>query len=230
MEEQKLIHQDLISMNSDAIGLMLEGRHDDALALFHGALEQAKHAFQFMSKELEMTTFTTTLETCFFEVSLDQVIYPYDCSERASPDNCFRLYRQVFTVAETQGETAAIALGKVLAVVAYNAGLVYHECGLACSDENMISRALCLYNIAASVLGAHHMAGNQDSALMPFEMALYNNLGHIHGVYSDREGAASCLDRVKEIFVQCPTLGDEATAFFRSSCSSHSYLHKAPAA
>ena len=230
MDQQTSTHQDLITMNTDAIGHMLEGRHDDALALFHSALQTAKDAFELQSKELEMTAATATAETCIFEVSLDEVIYPHDWSERASPDNCFRLYRQVFALAETQGLTAGIALRKTLAVVAYNLGLFYHECGLACADNCMLSRALCFYNIAVSVVEAQQVTGHRDSALFPFELALYNNLGHIHGVYSDREGASTCLHRVKETFAQCTTLGNEATEFFQSSCNSLSYLHKAPAA
>ena len=217
-------------MNTDAIGLMLEGRHFEALELLHSALEKAKEAFEFKSKELDVTTASASAHTCVFEVSLDQVIYPHDCSERASPDNCFRLYRHVFAVADMHGLTAGFALRKTLAIVAYNLGMFYHECGLASANDDMIYRALSYYKVSAAVVDSQRLAEQQDSDLIPFELALYNNLGHIHGVYSDRNGTSTCLDRVKETVAQFTSLGDETTAFFRSTCNSHSHLHKAPAA
>ena len=218
-------------MNTDAIGLMMEGRHDDALELFHDALEKAKEAFDSKKMDLEMATVTTAAQTCLYEISLDQVIYPYDCSERASPDNCFRVYRHVFAVAEMHGLTTGTVLRKTLAVVAYNMGLFYHECGLACADGYMISRALCFYNIAVTVVQNQDLVGEQDPGLVPFELALYNNLGHVHGIYSNREGASSCLGRVRETIARWGSSGDETTAFFLPrGYSSHSHLHKAPAA
>ena len=70
----------------------------------------------------------------------------------------------------------------------------------------MISRALCFYNIAVAVVETQNLSGQRDSEMIPFELALYNNLGHIHGIYSDRDGASTCLYRVKETFALCSTL------------------------
>ena len=78
--QYKLVHHDIIGMNTDAIGLMLEGRQDEALGLFQSALDKAQKCCAADEDELHRTN-ASAAHTCVFEVSMDEVIYPFDCSE-----------------------------------------------------------------------------------------------------------------------------------------------------
>lgn len=228
-QQQKLVHQEIIGMNTDAIGLMLEGQQDEALGLFQSALDKAQKCFDADLSELRGTS-ASTAYSCLFEVSMDEVIYPIDCTESASPDNCFRMYRQVFAIDDMQGSNNFIALHKVLAVVAYNLGLIYHECGLACLNSEMLLRAQCLYNVSVAIVESREVREKRDTSLIPFEMALYNNLGHLHGINDDRDGASTCLRHIKDMLEESAVLGDDADSFFQTSYNPHSHLNKAPAA
>ena len=213
----------VVNMNTEAIGLMLEGRQDDALGLFHSALNKARDAFDSRSDEFR---WTCRANATMYAVSLDEVIYPFDCSERASPDNCFRLYRHVFGL-----DPNRIPLTKSMAVITYNLGIIYHECGLTCVNDNMLQRALGFYKISIALIGARE--DKRDPGMIPFEMALYNNLGHLQGYYNDLEGVVGCLRHVKDMFAQCggeASLGKDAYEFFQSRDIPQSHLHKAPAA
>lgn len=232
MEHQKLFHHEVIDNNTHAIGLMLEGRQDEALELFHGTLYIAKVLFDAKVHPGLRDQRSNAEQTCVYEVSLDEVIYPFDCSERASPDNCFKVRRCLFAVDAMHGVNTGAALRKVLAVVTYNLGVIYHECGLACANTEMLSRSRWLYNVAIAILAKPEDSEPRDTCMIPFEMALFNNLGHIYGVFNDREGTTNCCQRVKEMLAECgqTTLDEGVYEFFESSFIPQSHLNKAPAA
>lgn len=182
-----LVRDAAIYSNTQAIGLMLEGKQDEALELFHRTINLAGHMSEVDSDSsgsfcLQAAPDIGTDETCIYDVSLDEVIYPVDCSERTSLDNCFKVRRCLFAVDSMQGVNHGAALSKTLAIVMYNIGVIYHECGLACMNEDMLSRSLWLYNLAIAILGKLDKTSSEpacDVQMIPFEMALYNNLGHI---------------------------------------------------
>ena len=90
----------LQKMNSNAIYLILEGRAEEALESFARCAEAIRVHLAKSDDNFTATKSTERRQSALklFGVSLDEVIYPFDCSERVSPDNCFRLHRFVYLV------------------------------------------------------------------------------------------------------------------------------------
>jgi hypothetical protein len=225
-------HERLARINTEAVSLMLEGRQDEALEKLQLYLEWAQRQ-AVRTTTVDLCTVPTVQEsTCIYEVSLEEVIYPFDSSERVSPDNCFRFHRNLFATDSVQGATPGDALRKTMAVVAYNLAVIYHECGIACVNRRLLCRALHMYNAAATILGPRHVGGSSDLAMIPLVMALHNNLGHVHAFFGNRDCASACCLGLKTLLskTSATTLECAAYAFSHSTLLPQSYLNKAPAA
>lgn len=102
-QQPEQAHERLARINTEAISLMLEGRQDEALKKLQVHLEWAQRQAVHATTVDPCTVSTVQESTCIYEVSLEVVIYPFDSSERVSPDNCFRFYRNVFAMESVQG-------------------------------------------------------------------------------------------------------------------------------
>lgn len=224
----------LQKMSSDAVYLILEGRPEEALK----SLANCADAIRFYLASVKDATPTSRRQALptsdilsLYAVSLDEVIYPFDCSERVSPDNCFRLHRFVYLV---DGETSHPTIGvfhNLLATVLYNMAAVSHESVHGGIYPKVLEKTRTFYELALAVLESE-----QDDAatfdMLPLLLALYNNLGHINAFFFQRVETIYCRNRLDALVADLQTNGyhPEAYACFLPAALARNHISKAPAA
>lgn len=224
-------------MNSDAVCLLLEGRPEEALETFSrcGAAVKTVLMSHVNVGDASNTPIFSKSDNSLslYEVSLNEVIYPIDTSERMSPENCFKLHRYVYMIdGESQSPTVS-SLRVLLATVLYNMAAISHESvqdGLHCQ---ILDKARSFYELALAILHIDRET-NLSPAIdtMPLTLALTNNLGHIYAIFFNRDGALFCRDRLDFLLssVDQNKIETGEYSFFQSTSMAQNYMSKAPAA
>ena len=226
----------LQQMNSDAIYLILEGRSEEALEYLAQCAE-ATRCYLSSTKDVSASSFASSPQKqaplTLFAVSLDEVIYPFDCSERVSPDNCFRLHRYVYLIDGVTSSPSHSTFQKLLATILYNMAVVSHESVQGGLYPKILEKARTFYELALAMvhIGKEESPGTFET--MPLKLALYNNLGHIYAFFFNRDGAVFCRDRLDNILTHAHAsgLGSDAFSFFQvPPFMARNHMSKAPAA
>lgn len=201
----------LQQMNSDAIYLMLEGRAEEALEYLAQCAEATRcYLSSNGTKDVEALSPQRQTPLTLFGVSLDEVIYPFDCSERVSPDNIFRLHRYVYLIDGTASSPSHSAFQKLLAMVLYNMAIISHESVQGGLYPNILEKTRTFYELALAMV---HLGKEETFDSVPLKLALYNNLGHIYAFFFNRDGAVFCRDRLDSILTQAHGSGHSTDAF-----------------
>lgn len=224
----------LQQMISDAIYLILEGRAEEALQHLARCAEAIRQ-FLASSKDAPpagpQVSFRKDHLT-LFAVSLDEVIYPFDCSERVSPDNCFRLHRYVYLIDGTVSSPSHATFQKLLATVLYNMAVVSHESVHGGIYPSILEKTRTFYELALAMIQLGK--GEESFDTMQLKLALYNNLGHIYGFFFNREGAMFCRNCLDIILTEAQYDGQysDAYRFFQpvAPVLARNHMSKAPAA
>ena len=80
----------------------------------------------------------------------------------------------------------------VSSVLLYNYGLCLHVQGISTGCENNLEDAIVAYEMALGLLGL----AEQGQSLLLFELALLNNVGHIHDFFLSTGHVHECLRRM----------------------------------
>jgi len=223
----------LQQMSSDAIYLILEGRAEEALEYLAQCAE-ATRCYLSNTKDVSASCPQNEAPLKLFPVSLNEVIYNFDCSEQTSPDNCFRLHRYVYLIDGVASSTSHSAFQKLLATILYNMAVVSHESVQGGIYPNILEKTRTFYELALAMIHLDNEESSDTFDVMPLELALYNNLGHIYAFFFNRDGAVFCRDRVDAILTHAHgsnCLSSNAFSFFQAPASmARNHMFKAPAA
>lgn len=221
-------------MNSDAIYLILEGRAEEALQHLARCAESVRKVLPIAKSvptaDLQMLGGKGNLNLS--AVSLDEVLYPFDYSERVSPDNFFRLHRFVYLVDGTACSPDLDAFQKLLATVLYNMAVVSHESVHGGIYPHILEKTRTFYELALSMI--QQRKNDESFNTLQLQLALYNNLGHIYGFFFNRDGAMFCRDSLDNILTQAQHSNQSCDAhrIFRrvAPVLARNHMSKAPAA
>lgn len=306
MKQQEAIFAGLQQMNNDAISLLLEGEPEASIAhLFQCAsgvqslvmtlAEPSPQANNTNTHDDAAAAASSTTHISLEEVSLDQVIYAFDASERVSPENCFRLHRCVYMVHNNHGGCGGnpddalysswqlrrhiSTVRTLFATVMYNIAAITHESVQAGIQPHLLDRARCMYELALAALFAGDTINNEyhhhhqpychachrakspsspspscgspsifhgdslrqldtgSSSCLALRLALVNNLGHIHAVFNNRDGAFLCLHQLNSLLTSTTSSSSKLNLLSGSSfrpvsgiAVARNHMSKAPAA
>lgn len=186
-------------MNTSAVSLLLEGKQEEAMAQFYQCLELAKAIHDsgiLHERNTRHQHHDNGLRNDYTiaPVSLDEVLHPSDPSQDMSPDNCFRLFRNVF-VFEVVDRSTTLCQKSLMAFVStihYNIAVVYQELGLGLGDLNWLSGALRFYQITQDLITRYEL----EAMVSTLDLALCNNMGHLFAFFSNKEGIVEMRSRL----------------------------------
>lgn len=183
----------VISTNSWAILQLMEGDQTEAVELLHLALDESRSRLEEIPTELWHShgNVQLTTDAHIHSISLEGVI---GNRENAVPDNYFRMYRCVYSIEGPDCESDVL-VPEVTVVLVYNLAAVYHEMGFLTANNDLIEKALHLYEMARMILTKAHGVKQQILAmnLAELQLAVLNNLGHIYAYFMKYE--LMCLQR-----------------------------------
>jgi hypothetical protein len=166
-------------------------------------------------------------------VSLDEVIYPFDCSERVSPDNCFRLHRFVYMLdGESSTYLTEESFRNLLATVLYNVAAICHESVHGGIHRNILEKTSTFYELALATLEPR---ADSSFDFLPLLLAIYNNLGHVSAFFFNRDKTIACRQRldtlVSALQQKSACHPDVYASFVPAPCVlARNHISKAPAA
>ena len=177
----------VISTNSWAILQLMEGEQTEAFKLLHLALDASRSHLGNISPALwdYQGNAPPTLDAHIHPISLEGVTVNRG---NPVPDNYFRMYRCVYSIEGADCESEVLA-PEVTVVLVYNLAVVYHEVGFLTADNDLIDKALRLYELARMVLARARETKRQILAmnLAELELAVLNNLGHTYAYFMKYE-------------------------------------------
>lgn len=231
MESQQTFNT-LQRMSSDAVYLILEGRAEEALAYLAQCAE-ATRCYLSTTKDVPVSSPQNQAPLTLFAISLNEVVYPFDCTEQVSPDNCFRLHRYVYHIDGMIASPNHSAFQKLLATILYNMAVVSHESVQGGLYPNILEKVRIFYELALAMIHLDKDGSSLTFDATPLELALYNNLGHIYAFFFNRDGVFFCRDRLDDILSHAPasSLGSDTFVFFQAPAfMARNHMSKAPAA
>lgn len=229
----EVFHQ-LQQLNSDSVFLLLEGRSEEALEGL-ARCATAIRGFLVSSAEMRSAQSIFCMESLKLRrVSLDEVMYPFDYSERVSPDNCFKLYRFVYFVDGQDSSPGPCAFRRLLATVLYNMAIISHESVHGGVRPDIVGKVRPFYELSLAMLALDSKeinTGNQFD-VTPLKLALHNNLGYIYAFFYNREGTIFCQNQLWSLLttIDQEKLHTSEYSFFRSVLPSQPQHHMSKAA
>lgn len=185
---------------TSATGALLEGDHSGALALLQSALTHAKVGLE--REESQLTQgFRRQVN---FQLHALPLELEGECGNNGSlqascPCSLFTFYNAALITDEMCAPWEFAFASELSATILYNLGLVYHRIALATGSTSYFSKALRLYDVAASiVLTPSPMEQNHDLTVL--KLALCVNMGHIYSNFCDQTGTRRCAVAMQEIF------------------------------
>lgn len=211
------ISKALPSMNTQAVAMVLEGKLEQAISLFHCCLDLAMQLEQTGDFLKSQNHEEAAAGSVLSPISLDDVLYPRDQGERATSDNCFRFFGSVFVLEgfeEIKGQKQLVVF---IMTVLYNLAVLHQEIGLGSENPRSLSVSFRLYHAALDWFSR----ATCELHVSFLEMALYNNLGHILAFFSDTNGVLRMRSKLFNLVELGPDENETDhfgfRSFFRSS-------------
>ena len=205
----------VIDMNQQAIQFIFEGREESAKNLLVDCVEQAQRHLDEYKKGTSRANAHASLG--IDSIALMGALGPED-DWHGYNTRRFCFYRFLFHVHAVAGdalnETDSIFL---CATATYNLAMIHHHCGIVDDDLMAISRARSFYCVSLDLLTQDVVLANPESILL--QIALYNNLGHLHSFEDDDDDAIQCQTDMRRIFSRNVELDPTTKAFFLHSLS-----------
>ena len=184
-----------------ATGALLEDDHAGALTLLQSALTHAKAGLscggnqtasflQEIRREVPFQLYALPLETG----------KPCDVHRSASPGSLFSFYNAAIVSDEICSEMELLFSAELSAMILYNLGLVYHRSALMTGSTTYFSKAIKLYDVAASIVLAPDSEFNFVHDMTVLRLALHVNMGHIYSNFFDQEGTTRCAEGIQTLY------------------------------
>uniref|UniRef100_A0A7S3L496 KIF-binding protein n=1 Tax=Amphora coffeiformis TaxID=265554 RepID=A0A7S3L496_9STRA len=219
-----------------ATGALLEGDHAGALALLQSALTNAKLGLSAAGQETPLSQ--EIRRRMPFQLYALPLELQQSCDNHRSscPCSIFSFYNSVVISDEMCAEAEPFFATELSAMILYNLGLLYHRLALLTGSTTYFSKAMKLYDIAASIVlspGAEQENFHHDLTVL--QLALYVNMGHIYSNFLEQEGTMRCAEGIQTLFssVDVNCLNPETRKlFYQNMFVTHAGLHLslAPAA
>ena len=218
-----------------ATGALLEGDHAGALTLLQSALTSAKLGLTEAEQD------TPLLQDIRRGMSFQLFSLPLGLEEscdnhRSScPSSVFTFYNSAVISEEMCAEAETFFATELSAMILYNLGLIYHRSALMTGSTMYFSKALKLYDVAASIVLAPGAEHNFYHDLTVLQLALYVNMGHIYSNFLEQDGTMRCAEGIQNLFrsVNTNCLNPETRKLFNQNMfatQAELHLSLAPAA
>ena len=220
-----------------ATGALLEGDHAGALTMLQSALTSAKFGLTAAGQETPMLQ--ELRRGMPFQLHALPLELQESCDNHRSSSSCpssiFTFYNSVVISDEMCAEAEPFFATELSAMILYNVGLIYHRLALLTGSTTYFSKAMKLYDIAASIVLAPGAEHNFHHDLTVLQLALYVNMGHIYSNFLEQEGTKRCAEGIQALFssVDVNCLNPETRKlFYQNMFVTHAGLHLslAPAA
>jgi len=209
---------EVIDLNTEAVSLLTQGRHEEshlvlrrALESFRAVLKQADEAMEVEKREDELDS------VILHAVSVRDP--PHECvkASRSSCENSIvSVYSRAFIITSEREHFVQGNEHTVPAVLLYNMGLGQQLVANRSGKSSGLRRAMQLYNMSFAMLEeASHVLNDMDIMVL---LALANNMSIISGSqFYDRNGAESSrllMDRILSSDDCLEALNEEDIKFF----------------
>jgi hypothetical protein len=197
----------LSDCSSQAIAFLQEGRLSEALKSFHAALKCVHEVILedrmnlgvcektvVGAKEIP-TTPCAHAHKYIHSVPLADNPMLTEGGESFPTNGFVRLYNRVIALSSEAARTESFLWQyhrEVIAVLFFNMGLLYHQCGISSGDPATLGKGLQLYEMAVSVVSPDRQQDGGGISLGAtvigfdlLELALYSNICHIHSTKLD---------------------------------------------
>jgi hypothetical protein len=225
----------LITMNNEAVALLCQGKHGEALNMFRQSLNSIRDHVgdAVMEEEDGAPPAAPPLRSVPIASGLDD-------DSSSSAHNLFCFYNRAFELPGETG-TATFSLSEQMdfsKVILFNMGLTLHHKGLVSTTggekttTQYLLKALAIYKTIVSLQGKEASSSSFTNVLL---MAVYSNMGHIYSHFFDRQEAMQCRYMIKEMMFRSASRenmsSDEYVVFFLNTDATSSLkMDWAPAA
>lgn len=165
----------LSAVNTEALVLLWEGNQEEGLSKLSTCFTLARALLAKHSSEGKGSV-SRARSGYPSEVPIEGVIN--SIASTACKDNYFRLYRNSFTLEDSN------SLPHLCAVLSYNMAIISHEFGMAKGSVSQLARAQQLYHEAAKLL--------PKLSCPLLELSICSNLGHLYSFLNDGNGVETC--------------------------------------
>ncbi|CAB9528370.1 unknown protein [Seminavis robusta] len=178
------------SINNLAVSKVVEGRHEEAVEIFMGALSELKAAF---AKDPEtdprsMDAATVNQSAAWSNRDLVQLGPSYP-----EWDGSFSFNNSLFLL-PTEYMYPKDSVSLVTMVLLFNLGSIRHQLGLVVGSSLELQRAMKLYELALASLENIPACGDWNSMVWRMQCCLCNNMGHVFEQNGNFQQSSRCLE------------------------------------
>ena len=203
----------VLEMNSAAVSLLVQGKHD----VSHFTLQKALESYRQVLNEDEMSV-SVNMDDDMEGTSL-YTVEIHDAQHKAlEQQSMVTVYNRAFVLTTDQAEQPFVSDNEhtVPAVLLYNMGLSHHIQAMSVGSSALLRKALQLYSMSFSLL--EHASGALNDMDISVLLALSNNMGVISSSqFYDRPAAESSRAMMERILGSSDCLDcleDEDIEFF----------------
>ena len=180
-----------------ATGALLEGDHAGALALLQTSLTCAKAGLAAQDTPL-LQEVRRGMPFQLYALPLE-LEKPGESPRSSCPGSIFTFYDAALVSQEMCGDVELLFAAELSAMILYNLGLVYHRSAVMTGSTAYFSKALKLYDVAASIVLAPGAEFNFYHDMTLLRLALYVNMGHIYSNFFEQEGTTKCAEGIQKL-------------------------------
>jgi hypothetical protein len=246
----------VVNMNTMAVCLMQQNRHDEAKQVFRQAVtclqelvgtEDDSEFLQSHPSPSEirssaaslMDTSTDAMQSdtsngrvkVVYGVSIDHPLCITNASFlSASPDNLFDFYNRAFVLSlNFAAELPVVYESVATAVLLYNMALSGHGKAIRSGSSEELRRTLKLYKMSLRIL-QDDSSLHSENMVHVLRLALLNNIGCIHSHFYDWKDMKECREVLYSLFASANDLTVEDYVFFSYVLLPSYHISPVPAA
>lgn len=200
-----------VKSNTAAVAVLQQGDHDQAVLLLCQALKSIRDCRIGSSSSSRKNQDSASSGICQAERSRqgadknNRAIHCFESTDdvrMTSPGGFFFLYSNAFSIQGVPTTTLSHRDQQVLqnmltSILLFNMALSFHRKGLftATHSTKNLKRALRLYSMIREM---HGDEGKLQELPVLVQLALWNNIGHIHSHFFERKAAFHCQTRLAQ--------------------------------